>query len=129
MDLSSVSCTPAMLAWASAFCLVTLRLRKRASRLRAAQAPKPRPLSGDTLKIKMNESIYLELLEKMIGESEFLQNSPPALVPEEDRIVRHVVKALQPYTVANGGPLEVEVVSFIPGRSNVIVRYVIVCVL
>jgi hypothetical protein len=114
--------TPAVAAWASAFIFVGLRLRLRSSQLREEKEEKPRPASGDTLKIEMQEGAYLELLEKMIGESEFVQNSPPTLIPEEDRVVRHVVHALEPFTVANGGPLEVEVISFIPGRSNVIVK-------
>ena len=59
----------------------------------------------DTLQLAMEEKPFLNLLEKLIGESEHVQNFPPALVPNEDKIVQHVLKELEPYTKANGGPL------------------------
>lgn len=39
---------------------------------------------------ELDQERYVALLEKLIGESEFVQNNPPALVPQEDRIVKHV---------------------------------------
>jgi len=38
-----------------------------------------------TLQMELNKDRYLSLLEKLIGEAEFLQNNPPGFVPEEDR--------------------------------------------
>ena len=35
----------------------------------------------------LNEDRYLGLMEKLIGEVEFLQDNPPKFVPEEDRYV------------------------------------------
>lgn len=64
----------------------------------------------------LNEARFLDLLEKLIGESEFLQNSPPqGLIPNEDRASDHVLKVLEPYMIKNGGVLEVERVSFVEG--------------
>ena len=40
-------------------------------------------LSGFSL----NKDRYLGLLEKLIGETEFLQDNPPKLVPQEDKSV------------------------------------------
>lgn len=40
-----------------------------------------------TLQMELNKDRYLSLLEKLIGEAEFLQNNPPGFVPEEDRWV------------------------------------------
>ena len=45
------------------------------------------------------------------------------LVPKEDDASDHVLELLKPYTVENGGPLEVERVHFTPGRGNVIIKY------
>lgn len=74
--------------------------------------------------IALNETRFMSLLEKLIGESEFLQNSPPqGLIPEEDRASNHVLEVLKPFMVENGGVLEVERVSFVEGRGNVIIRY------
>jgi acetylornithine deacetylase len=35
--------------------------------------------------LELNEESFLQLLEKLIGESKYLQNNPPELVPVEDR--------------------------------------------
>ena len=37
------------------------------------------------LNLELNEARYVALLEKLIGETEQLQNNPPKFVPEEDR--------------------------------------------
>ena len=37
------------------------------------------------LNLELNSERFLKLLEKLIGESEFLQNNPPRYVPQEDR--------------------------------------------
>ena len=74
--------------------------------------------------LQLNESRFLSLLEKLIGESQFVQNTGvgTAFVPEEDRVVKHVLECLEPFTVENGGKLIVERKSYVPGRSNVIIR-------
>jgi acetylornithine deacetylase len=69
--------------------------------------------------IALNEARFLELLEKLIGESEFLQNSPPqGLIPNEDRASDHVLAVLAPYMTLNGGVLEIERVSFVEGMQR-----------
>ena len=37
------------------------------------------------LNLELNSERYVQLLEKLIGETEFLQNNPPRFVPQEDR--------------------------------------------
>ncbi|KAF8063827.1 acetylornithine deacetylase [Scenedesmus sp. PABB004] len=79
----------------------------------------PGPLAGFSL----DEGAFLALLEKLIGESKWLQNNPPELVPVEDRAARHVLDVLTPLSVEEGGPLLVKHVTFVEGRGNIIVEY------
>lgn len=66
--------------------------------------------------LELNEPRFLALLENLIGESEFLQNSPPqGLIPKEDRASDHILKVLTPFMKENGGVLEVERVTFVEG--------------
>ncbi|KAK1273950.1 hypothetical protein QJS04_geneDACA012123 [Acorus gramineus] len=73
---------------------------------------------------QLNRESYVSLLGKLIGEAKFVQNNPPELVPEEDRVARHVLDVLLPHsTSTGGGPLIVRHVSYVDGRGNVIVEY------
>jgi acetylornithine deacetylase len=73
---------------------------------------------------EMNEPRFLSLLEKLIGESKYLQNSPSqGLIPREDLASDHILEFLSPFMVKNGGVLEVERVSFVEGRGNLIIKY------
>jgi acetylornithine deacetylase len=71
---------------------------------------------------EFDENAFVELLTKLIGESKYVQNSPPELVPEEDRVVAHVEKVLGPY-LAPHGPLQYKRKAYVPNRSNVIITY------
>ncbi|XP_022852934.1 acetylornithine deacetylase isoform X2 [Olea europaea var. sylvestris] len=72
----------------------------------------------------LNKDSFINLLSKLIGESKYVQNNPPELIPEEDRIVRHVLDALLPYsTITGGGPLIINHVTYKPNRGNLIVEY------
>ncbi|CAI9784966.1 unnamed protein product [Fraxinus pennsylvanica] len=72
----------------------------------------------------LNKDSFVNLLSKLIGESKYVQNNPPELIPEEDRIVRHVLDALLPYsTITEGGPLVINHVTYKPNRGNLIVEY------
>ena len=73
--------------------------------------------------IDLNQLNFLELLEKLIGETKWLQNRPPELIPEEDRAGGHIIAALTPYTVENGGTLILRRIGFTTGRGNIIVEY------
>ena len=76
------------------------------------------------MNVELNVPRFLALLEKLIGESKFLQNSPPqGLIPKEDLACGHILDALKPFLKENGGVLEVEKVTFVEGRSNLIIRY------
>lgn len=52
---------------------------------------------------ELNEARFIELLTKLIGEAKNVQNMPPRLVPEEDKIVNHLLPLLQPHSTENGG--------------------------
>lgn len=72
---------------------------------------------------ELDNGKFIDLLTKLISESEFLQNNPPRLVPQEDRVSDHVMALLSPYTKENGGPLEIWRVTFVPGRGNLFIKY------
>ncbi|CAH8392525.1 unnamed protein product [Eruca vesicaria subsp. sativa] len=72
----------------------------------------------------LNKDSFVSLLSKLIGESKFVQNNPPELIPQEDRIVNHVRDSLRPYsTESGGGPLVINHVAYHSGRGNLIVEY------
>ena len=37
------------------------------------------------LQLDLDKDLYVSLLEKLIGEVQFLQDNPPKFVPQEDR--------------------------------------------
>ena len=39
------------------------------------------------------------------------------------RAIKHLLDALRPYSVENGGPLKVEHVWYVEGRGNLIIEY------
>ena len=43
------------------------------------------------LQLELNSERYVELLRKLIGETEYLQNNPPRFIPREDRYIVVVV--------------------------------------
>jgi len=71
----------------------------------------------------LNEERYVYLLEKLIGETKFLQNKPPTLIPKESLIGNHVEAHLGPYLKENGGPFTMERIEYTPGRNNIIITY------
>lgn len=75
--------------------------------------------STDLTNEKLDDGLFLSVLEKLISETRFLQNKPPLLIPKESRAARHVVDALRPFD----GILEIQELCFISGRSNVIIKY------
>lgn len=75
------------------------------------------------LGLSLNEKEYVALLNEMMTHVEHLQNSPPKLVPREDLVADIVIKYLSPYTIENGGVLQVRKITYVEGRSNVIITY------
>ena len=72
--------------------------------------------------LSLDTEAYVDLLTKLIGETEWLQNSPPqGLIPNEDRASDHVMKILSPLTVENGGRLRMERISYVEGRGNLLI--------
>ncbi|KAK2426287.1 acetylornithine deacetylase [Trifolium repens] len=67
---------------------------------------------------------FVSLLSNLMSESKYLQNNPPELIPEEDRVVNHVLNSLLSLSTATGGgPLILNHVTYFPGRGNLIVEY------
>ncbi|KAG1701774.1 hypothetical protein DVH05_010268 [Phytophthora capsici] len=72
----------------------------------------------------LDEEVFIELLRKLIGVSEKVQNAPSlGLIPQENLVSDFVLAELQPYTKDNGGYLTIERVEFVAGRGNVIITY------
>ncbi|KAL5724360.1 acetylornithine deacetylase [Ranunculus cassubicifolius] len=72
----------------------------------------------------LSREAFIPLLTKLIGESKYVQNNPPELIPEENRVAKHVLDVLLPLsTTTGGGPLVVNHVSYVQGRGNLIVEY------
>lgn len=46
-------------------------------------------MASELSKLELDEGQFLQLLEKLIGDSKYLQNNPPELVPVEDRWDSH----------------------------------------
>lgn len=67
---------------------------------------------------------YVELLRRLIAESKKLQNNPRlGIHPQEKLAAAVVLKELEPYSTKNGGPLILQELEYVPGRSNVKVIY------
>jgi acetylornithine deacetylase len=93
----------------------------------------------DAVAAAWDSDAFVALLGKLVGEAKHLQNGA-GVTPTEDRgaflpasrarcsltharaAARHVLDALQPYSTAHGGPLIVRSVSYVEGRSNIIVE-------
>ncbi|CAE7864846.1 unnamed protein product [Symbiodinium necroappetens] len=72
----------------------------------------------------MDKSEFLDLLKKLIGESKHLQNNPRlGIHPEEKRAAAVVIKELEAVSTRAGGPLILEELEYVPGRSNLKVTY------
>eukprot|EP01132_Coremiostelium_polycephalum_P008046 gene8046-9895_t len=81
-------------------------------------------IKSENLKqIQLNEKRFIDLLTLLIGEAKHLQNNPPEFVPIEDKAGLHVLDALKPYTVENGGVLKVEHITYVKDRGNIIITY------
>lgn len=77
-------------------------------------------LSGLTL----DKDEYIGLLTKLIGESIHLQNNPrQGLVPDESRIVPHLLEVLTPFSTDNGGPLVIEALVYQDARPNLKITF------
>jgi acetylornithine deacetylase len=67
---------------------------------------------------------FVSLLSNLMSESKYLQNNPPELIPEEGRVVKHVLNSLLSLsTTTGGGPLILNHVTYCPGRGNLIIEY------
>ena len=48
------------------------------------------------LGLELNTDRFVNLLTKLIGETEHLQDNPPKFVPKEDRLVNNIIIKLSP---------------------------------
>ncbi len=79
----------------------------------------PKPLQG----LELDEKAFLGLLEKLVGESKWLQNDPnQGLIPQESRSAGHVLEELKSVS-GPSGPLKIEVLEYVKGRPNVKITY------
>lgn len=79
-----------------------------------------KPASFDEMAI--NEDEFVALLESFMKHSKNLQNAPPEKVPQEDLVADEIVAYLKPYS-KDGSRLSVRKVTYVEGRSNVILMY------
>ena len=74
--------------------------------------------------IQLDETLYVDLLTKLIGESERLQNNPHmGMLAQEDLAAQHVMDLLKPLSQEEGGPLKIEHLTYVEGRGNLIITY------
>lgn len=67
---------------------------------------------------------FIRVLGNLISESRYLQNNPRlGVVPEEKRGAAHVLAELKPFSTEAGGPLIIEELEYVPGRSNLKIVY------
>lgn len=114
-------------------------ISKSSVRKVAREKPKPGPSIDPTASIteaeadltvapgvpkELERGPFVELLGKLIGEAKYLQNNPKlGVTPQEKRAAVIVLEELAPYSTENGGPLVIEELEFVPGRSNLKVVY------
>mmetsp|Transcript_42106 Transcript_42106/g.98181 ORF Transcript_42106/g.98181 Transcript_42106/m.98181 type:complete len:531 (+) Transcript_42106:59-1651(+) len=73
---------------------------------------------------EMDKPYFLDVLKKLLAESKHLQNNPRlGIHPEEKRAATVVIKELEAFSTRAGGPLIVEELEYVKGRSNVKVTY------
>jgi len=79
-----------------------------------------KPSIGD---LAMDEEDYMALLTETMTHSEFVQNNPDGgKVPNEDRVADTVIQYLKPYSKPDG-PLVVRKITYVEGRSNLIITF------
>lgn len=72
-----------------------------------------------TFLTQFDSESFISLLRKLIGESQYLQNNPPTLIPKERLVLNHVKQALTPYLDV----LEYSEFEYTKDRPNVMITY------
>mmetsp|Transcript_94041 Transcript_94041/g.261785 ORF Transcript_94041/g.261785 Transcript_94041/m.261785 type:complete len:534 (+) Transcript_94041:61-1662(+) len=73
---------------------------------------------------ELDTSAFVSLLRRLISESKHLQNNPRlGIHPEEKRAALIVMQELEAYSTKAGGPLVIEELEYVPGRSNLKITY------
>lgn len=73
--------------------------------------------------MRLNRDRFLSILRKLVDQTQYLQNNPPEQIPQEDLVADIIVKELEPYSTENNSLLKIEKVSYVSGRSNLIITY------
>ncbi len=81
------------------------------------------PAAPANAPIELNVERYIALLRKLIPEARHVQNHPPKYVPEEDRVIQHLLALLSPHSKEKGGVLKISHVTFVEKRGNLILEY------
>eukprot|EP00933_Yihiella_yeosuensis_P036451 TRINITY_DN30202_c0_g1_i1.p1 TRINITY_DN30202_c0_g1~~TRINITY_DN30202_c0_g1_i1.p1 ORF type:complete len:543 (+),score=108.40 TRINITY_DN30202_c0_g1_i1:77-1705(+) len=73
---------------------------------------------------ELDQQGFLSVLKSLIGEAKYLQNNPRlGIHPQEKRAANIVIKELEPFSTKNGGPLVIEELEYVKGRSNLKVTF------
>lgn len=106
-----------------AFAALLHKKHKKSSTFYAPQLPPcSSPLNSLLSSLCLDDMEFLDLLRSFIRETEKLQNTPPDIIPQEEIIADLVIAFLKPYSQPNG-PLIVKKITYVKGRSNVIITY------
>mmetsp|Transcript_73131 Transcript_73131/g.145041 ORF Transcript_73131/g.145041 Transcript_73131/m.145041 type:complete len:498 (-) Transcript_73131:49-1542(-) len=72
----------------------------------------------------MPKNTFVDLMRALIGEVKHLQNNPRlGIIPQEKRAATIMINFLKPYSTEAGGPLIIEELEYVPGRSNLKITY------
>lgn len=94
-------------------------MSKRTASTELGEASKKAKAAFDGIAFDNDE--FLALFKKFMSHSEFVQNAPPDKIPKEDLIANEIIEYLKPYST--GGKLSVRKVTYVEGRSNIILQY------
>tara|TARA_A100001015_G_C14345842_1_gene464797 strand:- start:7 stop:330 length:324 start_codon:yes stop_codon:yes gene_type:complete len=79
--------------------------------------------------LKLDDDAFVSLLRSLIGHVKNLQNCPPEMIPKEELVADEILKVLSDVTNDNNSNnnneklLEVNKLTYVENRSNVIMKY------
>lgn len=117
LNVSTVRAVTLAAAVVAGFCALKKNQTAYIPLLPKIKAPKHEVVAA----IDFDEEDFVSLLRSLLAHVKDLQNSP-TLTPREDLAADIVIEYLKPYTAPNG-PLKVRKVTYVEGRSNVIIEY------
>lgn len=85
--------------------------------------PLPKKSTYGVNDIELDTVEFVALLKRIMEHCSKLQNAAPKVIPQEELVADIVIDYLKPYSTEQGGPLKVRKITYVSGRSNVIVQY------